>query len=54
MIEWYLYMTDTLSGKVDPNDLCGKLSITYQGMSITDDLVYLENWFDGFVYLNVV
>ena len=51
IIKWHLHTEDTLSGKIEPDDLCGKISITYKDASINDDLVYLENWFDGFVYV---
>jgi hypothetical protein len=48
-IKWSVDVTGTLTGKIDPDDLCGEIMLMHNDLSIRDDLVYLNNWFDCFV-----
>ena len=48
-ISWKINTDGTVGGEVDPDDLCGEITLEHKGFIIHDGLTYLENWFECFV-----
>lgn len=48
-IDWWVDVEGTTSGGIDPDDLCGEMTLIYDESIINDNFVYLENWFDCLV-----